>query len=327
MIRKLLAVAGTAAAVAAAALGGTALANDTASPSASPSTAASPTGPFTSNTVRVSHAQDEGHHGVWANLEFDRVVTATDNGDGTYAVTMTDDGAFTALAGGKSPRAGADITRGGKGTLHGTYAFTVHSDTAPSSDGVADTLDEGCTSDAGQARTCTNRPSNEAYVLRYFGDGATATAGEYTWTYKTACETWLDSSTNGDGTDADAGDITMKVCDTPPPGTQPVTDKLFSVANVCRVKIDGPAGYVVQKANVWTITNRSGKAYKVHTAVTYGGKRTWFGWDNRGAVQPHSSLTVVSPYGGQLAVEISGYGNLPENTWATATSDHTVLCG
>jgi hypothetical protein len=348
MIRKLLAVAGTAAVVAAAALGGTALANDdTASPSTSPSASPSASVAKTPNyggikPVHISGAQDDGTAGkVWANLDFTRTTEIVDSGydgpggDATHAwydIEVTDDGTFFPLAGAPSPREGVEVQDNvKKGTFHGVYKFHLSvADPAYIRDAYGDELNEGCTSTAGQARTCQNRVSNEAWLKGIFksrtGGEFTLTPGDWEWTYKTACETWVDNSTTG-GKSAEDGDITGAKCDTPPPDENPITDKVFQAQNVCRVKIDGPAGYVVQKANVWTITNRSGKAYKVHTAVTYGGKRTWFGWDNRGAVQPHSSLTVVSPYGGQLAVEISGYGNLPENTWATATSDHTVLCG
>jgi len=329
MIRKLLAVAGTAAVVAAAALGGTALADDgTASPS--PSTSPSAPASYVSDPVRISHAQDDGTAGkVWANMEFDRTVTAERQDDDTYQVTMTDDGSFIPLHGAPSPREGVAIAdTATKGTVHGTYAFTVTGADGTVTDApYGPALDEKCDSPAGAARHCDNRVSNEEWVKAYFtGDDVQVTPGDWAWTYKTACETWVDN-VRTQGKSAEDGDITGAKCDVPPPNEKPITDKLFSVQNVCRVKIDGPAGYVVQKANVWTITNRSGKAYKVHTAVEYGGKVTWFGWDNRGAVPAHSSLTVVSPYGGKLSVRVSGYGDLPASDDATGTSDHTVLCG
>jgi hypothetical protein len=193
-------------------------------------TAAAPaladTGSTFKDTVHIVNDVDSGHHGYWARLNLHRSVTITSGGtDGTWTVQLHDQGTFATIGGAANSPHEGDRVRAVKGTVTGDYTLTVHSATPPSTKGVGNRYDYGCdvhgTGDRGT--DCPGMPASTSdWPKLYFGPDAQVTGGDYQWTYHTdSCggQTWTDASTNGDGTDADAGDITgCKPC---PPSTSP----------------------------------------------------------------------------------------------------------
>lgn len=172
------------------------------------------------DSVKIVHDVDSGHHGYWARLTLQRSVVITPGqADGTWVVQLHDTGTFATIGGpANSPREGKRV-RGVKGSVVGDYTITVTSTAKPSTANVANRYDFGCDTKGncpGAPATTTNWPK------LYFGQDAVVAGGAYSWAYHTdSCggQGWLDASTNGDGTDADAGDITgCKPC---PPSTGP----------------------------------------------------------------------------------------------------------
>lgn len=170
--------------------------------------------PLLTHTVQITGNVDSGHNGYWAYENFARTVSITKNSDGTYAVLLTDKGTFTTIPGAHSPRQGISLPQV-SGTFTGWYKLTVTSPGGgPSASGVAASYDYQCDPNA----NCPGRPSSTTnWPLLYFPKGATVAGGDYNWTYTTDCEKWVDASSNNDGMDAGAGDITGKDCSTPTP--------------------------------------------------------------------------------------------------------------
>lgn len=172
----------------------------------------------------VTNRPDGGHGGTWAYDDFTRTLTVTvaavQNPADTaahltdYTATITDDGQFHAIIGVLAPNQvvpGVKITRSVSGEMDGTYALTV---TAPSTDTLTGTVPASENDNFGApAVTTTNWPV-QAFAS---ATGVTVNGGAYNWTYKAQCETWVDSSANGDGNLAGDGNITGKSCTPPPP--------------------------------------------------------------------------------------------------------------
>ncbi|GIL31502.1 hypothetical protein [Actinocatenispora comari] len=207
------------------ALAGGALALAAAAPALADTSGSVPGGSV-KDTVHIVNDVDSGHHGYWARLNLHRSVTITPGDtDGSWTVRLHDQGTFATIGGtANSPREGNRV-RGVKGTVTGDYTLTVDSATPPSTKNVGNRYDYACdvhgTGDRGT--DCPGMPASTSdWPKLYFGPDAQITGGAYQWTYHTAScggQTWTDASTNGDGTDADAGDITgCKPC---PPSTSP----------------------------------------------------------------------------------------------------------
>lgn len=185
-------------------------------------------------TVHISNNQDNGHHGPWALLDYDRKITFTPTAaKGEYSVLLEDKGTFTTIGGGLSPKDGTKITEQ-TGTFAGHFSFTVTSTTAPSQGSVKSSYDYQCDGKTGdRLKDCPGMPASTSLWPALFlggtpgGNGkdvtvpttAQITAGAYSWIYKTCVEQWTDASTNNDGLAADAGDITGKACPESPTPT------------------------------------------------------------------------------------------------------------
>jgi hypothetical protein len=161
-------------------------------------------GPISTHTDRP----DSGHHGDWADLSLTRSVVICSTGTANhYTATITDDGSLTTRDG-QSPREGKPLAAGATGTVHGTYAWTF----------VAENLD--LTKLVSPPADTTTGNWLKELVKASGGKWCSGSGSDYTWTYTTCAEKWVDSSSNDDGTAADAGDITGLKC------TKPVTPEL-----------------------------------------------------------------------------------------------------
>lgn len=190
--------------------------------------------PTTVNSVtQVSNRPDNGHGtpSLWAYDTFGRTLTVTLDapqpsvgvpaGDLAYTATVSDKGTFTAIQGAGAPNASTaalKIASPVSGDLTGTISYTI---VAPASDTLTGTVpaaedDNFSTGTAGFVST-GNWPQQA------FGTPANAivTSGAYSWAYSTACETWTDSSSNGDGNLPADGNITGKTCPVTTPTPTP----------------------------------------------------------------------------------------------------------
>lgn len=170
----------------------------------------------------VTNRPDGGHGGTWAYDDFTRTLTVTvaanqagaPAGDTLYNATITDHGQFHAIIGVLAPNQvvpGVKITSSVSGEMDGTYSLTV---TAPSTDTLTGTVPASENDNFGApAVTTTNWPV-QAFAS---ATGVSVSGGAYNWTYTSRCETWVDSSANGDGNLAGDGNITGKSCTPPPP--------------------------------------------------------------------------------------------------------------
>lgn len=154
-----------------------------------------------SGTTQITGAPDGGQHGDWASDNFSRYTTVTPNADGSYDVTINDNGSFTTLAGASSPRDGVTLPDTPvTGDLKGQMTFKVISEVKPNAELLP--------------KSVNGKPNTSDWPRRLFppDTDVTITSTGYTWLYSTKCESWKDSSDNNDGSDASAGDITGKVC-------------------------------------------------------------------------------------------------------------------
>lgn len=188
--------------------------------------------------------------GVWAEKAFHRTLSVTDgsgcagpDADGTcYEATVTDNGSLKTLPGnGLAPNRHSAADPGlniawppAAGTVTGTVHYKFRAlGGLPAEANIPNTHD-----DSGA------RPTGGSFDPANWYENAFATTGvtfadrqvlDYSWTYTTmtgkdathtavACETWTDSSTNGDGNDATDGNVTGKQCPgqliPPPPAVQ-----------------------------------------------------------------------------------------------------------
>jgi LPXTG-motif cell wall-anchored protein len=142
---------------------------------------------------------DNGHFGPWATLVLTRSVHVCRTADSAYTGVIADNGSLTTLTS-KSPRTGVDLVAGVKGTVLGTYNWTF----------TAESLNlDNLVSPA--ANTATGDWLKEL-VIASGGNWGAGTGHEYTWTYTTCAEKWIDASNNNDGLDVAAGDITGIRC-------------------------------------------------------------------------------------------------------------------
>lgn len=169
----------------------------------------------TSKTVvtHLTNRPDSGHYGTWALLDIDRKVViskvqaslAAQDTTWAYQAVVTDEGTFVTQGGnGLSPNKGNNLKGGVKGKVTGQFKVDF---TAPRCWG-------GYLGHKGSQDTSTGD-----WVKTVWGGEIQITTNlgsNYAWTYKTACETWLDAYNNDDGQASGAGDITGKVCPEPP---------------------------------------------------------------------------------------------------------------
>lgn len=103
---------------------------------------------------------------VWAHDNLSRQFIATNNGDGTWTVNITDNGSFAGFA---DPSTGAALVS--SGPVKGTYQVTVTSASTPSSANLPATMDGDV--------------STTAMMQAFFGDpSAQVVGGAYTFSYQ-----------------------------------------------------------------------------------------------------------------------------------------------
>jgi hypothetical protein len=174
--------------------------------------------------THVTSRPDNGHGvpPVWAYDKFARTLTVrldspqpasgVPEGDLAYAATITDAGTFATVVGAPTPNQavpGAKISHGVTGTINGTYSLTVYAPAADALTGTVPSVEDD--NFAAPLNTTGNWPSL-AFATTV---GVVANGGPYDWTYARACESWADSSANGDGNLAGDGNITGRICPVP----------------------------------------------------------------------------------------------------------------
>jgi hypothetical protein len=200
------------------------------------------------DTVRIVGNYDNGNHGYWASLAYNRTVTIDRAGKDTWSVTLRDAGTFTTLRNAKSPAAGVKLGTPVTGNFSGTYAFTVKSKFRPSDRRVRRGYDFRC-NPAGtgdRATDCSGMPkATGEWPALYFPQAEEVKPGAWRWEYRTCAETWVNSSAG------DQGDITGKRCDRRKEATAPT---------VVQPECDAAKGKLV-------IPSDRGVTYKVRTAT------------------------------------------------------------
>ena len=169
---------------------------------------------------------DTGHGtpAEWADLSLNRTTTICGG-----SVHLVDTGTLWTRAGAGTPNGtGGSISHRVPGVVRGTYSLTVTGGTLAHRHGDV-TL------------------SSTEYVKSLFSDGSVVTGGAYAWAYLTRCgEKWLDSSANGDGVGAAAGNITGKVCRLhrrePSPTPTPTASPTGSATPAPAPTVSTPAG-------------------------------------------------------------------------------------
>lgn len=171
---------------------------------------------------------ENGNHGQWANDTFTRTVKICETGVikvpivpaavllpisvdvGVYHATLADDGTFVTVPGSSSPRQGLVV-----GPQNGSFSggFTADFKAAPN---FADYVDFA----NGQTFVGSAGPSTPLWVRSYFTGSnfaGTSINNDWSWTYKTCAEQWIDAFANQDGSLPAAGDIVGAPCPTPTP--------------------------------------------------------------------------------------------------------------
>jgi hypothetical protein len=180
--------------------------------------------------THISDRPDGGNGGTWAYDTFDRTLTVTVAADQSgaapnttlYNATVADSGTFSAVQGALTPNqatAGLKISRAVDGTMTGGITYTI---VAPSTDTLTGTVpaaEDDLFSTASNGFVSTGDWPKQAFATAV---GVTVTeASTWSWTYKTACEQWVDAASNNDGNNAADGNIHGNVCVTPPPPPAP----------------------------------------------------------------------------------------------------------
>jgi len=148
----------------------------------------------TYETDVVAREDDSPSHGVWATDAFHRQSIVYCNENGTFSLELIDSGEFTAT---KSPVTGAAITA--TGDFSGGAKFVVTSEESP----VNNT-----------SVGADGSKSSQDWAKLIFPNSTHETS-HWGWTYSTNCESY--SQVNSVYT----GDITGKVCETPPGPVDP----------------------------------------------------------------------------------------------------------
>ena len=198
--------------------------------------ATTPTPLFTV-TTHVTDDPDSGGAGNWSYDTFDRTFSVYANpggcallpsGDVCYSATISDAGTFVTIPGAYQPNQGdpSAQTRSKisspsvSGTFSGSsgYVFYAPGADLPAAANVNLTVKDNFTVPSGEDTT------SHWYLQAFTVSGQPAVTGtesnDWTWTYKTGCETWTDAWNNSDGQSANLaadGNITGAVCPVPAP--------------------------------------------------------------------------------------------------------------
>lgn len=188
--------------------------------------------PAVTAVTRVTNAPDSGGNGTWSFDDYTRglvirvnpAATGVPEGDTAYTATVTDSGQFNAITGAYAPNqggadAGVKVHSAVKGSMEGTasYAFDAPAADVPSAANVVHSLNDDYTAATGANST------GEWFLQAFTGAQQAAVAdasplgiqGNWSWTYKTACESWTDSAATSDGQSAAAGNVTGRACPVP----------------------------------------------------------------------------------------------------------------
>jgi hypothetical protein len=185
-----------------------------------------------STSTNITNHPDSGDGGTWAYDDFTRALTiGSDNStadchglagftggtDKCYSAVVTDNGEFNAIVGALAPNqstAGVKITHAVQGSMTGQAQYFLYapaSDT-PNAANVELIQDDAFTSPVITDHTTGDWPAQAftdptSVVIAYADSG-----NAWSWSYKTQCESWTDSGTNGDGDLAGDGNITGASC-------------------------------------------------------------------------------------------------------------------
>jgi LPXTG-motif cell wall-anchored protein len=133
-------------------------------------------------TTGVSGRPDSGLNGTWAHDFFMRTTVVADNCDGTYTLTITDEGEFTTISGAQSPNGPAMLAPSFTGEFSGGATVKVTSATPPhaptgGTDGKVSTGD---------------------WAALLFGEVKTEMTS-WGWSYSYCGEKWVNASTGNSG--------------------------------------------------------------------------------------------------------------------------------
>lgn len=133
-------------------------------------------------TTGVSGRPDSGLNGTWAHDFFMRTTVVVDNCDGTYTLTITDEGEFTTITGAQSPNAATVMAPSFTGKFSGGATVKVTSATAPhapigGTDGTVSTSD---------------------WAKLMFGE-VKAEMISWGWSYDYCGETWVNAAAGNSG--------------------------------------------------------------------------------------------------------------------------------
>jgi hypothetical protein len=178
-------------------------------------------------TATIKEHADNGHGtpAHWATDSFKRTLKIHEVAAGSYTLTTSDTGTFTTIQGAGAPAgSGKTISRiltgsfAGSGT--GTATGTLIANPAALSGKTFDDVHG------------TPFPGSGDWAKIFFTAGATVEpfGTAYSFSYTTADEKWVDASTNNDGQDPAAGDITGKLSSLLT--ISPVSATVWKVANV-----------------------------------------------------------------------------------------------
>ena len=204
MFRKALVLLAPLAAAGALALGGTAHAVPT----------------TVTGSTHVSERPDSGNGGTWAYDTFNRSLTVsvaavqnsadTAHGLVDYTATVTDKGFFSAVQGAGTPNQfvpGTKVLHHVIGSMSGGASYTV---TAPTGDTLTGIIPANEDDHFATPAVTTGDWPKLAFATQ--ANVTVSMNNDWSWTYKTACETWVDSAANGDGNQVADGNITGALC-------------------------------------------------------------------------------------------------------------------
>lgn len=185
---------------------------------------------FFSAVTHVVNDRDTGADGAWADVDFTRTITVSADtaavvvaGQTAYSAAVSDKGTFVTIKGAATPNGfvpGLTEANSVKGTFSGSanYVFYAPDGDVPAEGNVATSVD-----DHGVKPTTGPDSTNQWYLQAFpaaeqaavTADTAARSAGivdNWSWTYSTGCEKWVDSAADNDGQNAADGNITGKIC-------------------------------------------------------------------------------------------------------------------
>jgi hypothetical protein len=184
--------------------------------------------PGVTAVTHVTNAADSGNNGNWAYDNYTRTLritldssqpTGTPSGDLAYTATVTDRGTSSAIVGAYTPNQvvpGTKIAHSVSASMNGGASYAI---VAPQTDALTGHVPGALNLHFG---TATGDQTTSDWPEQAFASPSGVVSVAYThggngwsWTYKTACEAWTDSGTNGDGNLAHDGNITGKICAVP----------------------------------------------------------------------------------------------------------------